>query len=120
MNERITVRLSPGQISTLRSYAKDLSITFSAALREHLVFVFLHDGNQYSEVHQHQPDHILFPFHNVHNIQTLGFHRSYFGFLLFKAGFMNIANKEIFITGGYFILLTDPNSLPTYHTQFCH
>lgn len=40
MNERITVRLSPGQISTLRSYAKDLSITFSAALREHLVIAF--------------------------------------------------------------------------------
>ena len=40
MNERITVRLSPGQILALRSYAKDLSITFSAALREHLVIAF--------------------------------------------------------------------------------
>ena len=40
MNERITVRLSTGQISALRSYAKDLSITFSAALREHLVIAF--------------------------------------------------------------------------------
>ena len=40
MNERITVRLSPGQISALTVYAKDRSITFSAALREHLVIAF--------------------------------------------------------------------------------
>ena len=40
MNERITVRLSPGQISALKVYAKDRSITFSAALREHLVIAF--------------------------------------------------------------------------------
>ena len=40
MNERITVRLSPGQISALKVYAKDHSITFSAALREHLVIAF--------------------------------------------------------------------------------
>ena len=40
MNERITVRLSPGQISALEVYARDRSITFSAALREHLVIAF--------------------------------------------------------------------------------
>ena len=40
MNERITVRLSPGQISALTVYARDRSITFSAALREHLVIAF--------------------------------------------------------------------------------
>ena len=40
MNERITVRLSPGQISALKVYAKDRSITFSAALREHLLIAF--------------------------------------------------------------------------------
>lgn len=37
MNERITVRLSTTQIAHLKKYAKDCSITFSAALREHIV-----------------------------------------------------------------------------------
>ena len=37
MNERITVRLSTTQIVHLKKYAKDCSITFSAALREHIV-----------------------------------------------------------------------------------
>ena len=37
MNEIITVRLSTTQIAHLKKYAKDCSITFSAALREHIV-----------------------------------------------------------------------------------
>ena len=38
--EVITVRLSTTQIAYLKKYAKDCSITFSAALREHLLIAF--------------------------------------------------------------------------------
>ena len=37
MNERITVRLPHSQIVNLKAYAKENSITFSAALRRYLV-----------------------------------------------------------------------------------
>ena len=37
MNEKTTVRLSTTQMAYLKKYAKDCSITFSAALREHIV-----------------------------------------------------------------------------------